>query len=93
MPTCYYCHKLGHLMVDCWTQKKRETKGINDRKPEGLVSSDKSFLKNSFRPHGETIREEYRPFMSDGYISPVGDPGKEIFVKYLSLETLEPLNP
>lgn len=74
MPTCYYYHKLGHLMADNWTQKNRRTKCINDRK---------CFLKNSLRPHREIIREEYRPFESDGYISPMGNPGREMLVKVL----------
>lgn len=82
-PTCYYCHKTGHLIVDCWTQKNRETKGANDRKPEGLVTANKCFPKDNQRPRREIIREEYRLFVSEGYISLAGNPEREISVKVL----------
>ena len=72
-PVCHYCKKPGHIMSDCLLLKKLLEKEAasnafvsgksdwhsNPKRAECSTGSDKS----------EIIREEFKPFVSDGFIS------------------------
>ena len=83
-PVCYYCKKPGHLMSDCYTIKRRQEK---QAKPNALVHSHKGtpfvetvtpqfFSPSSKEETGDlsdSVREEYLPFVSKGFVSTQGD--------------------
>ncbi|VDI28192.1 Hypothetical predicted protein [Mytilus galloprovincialis] len=75
--TCAYCKKNGHLMADCFRlQKKNE----RDNKPKSsacttpyITSTLECPASQAFKSSFCDYMEEYKPFMSDGFISIVDD--------------------
>ncbi|VDI56774.1 Hypothetical predicted protein [Mytilus galloprovincialis] len=75
--TCAYCKKIGHLMADCFRlQKKNE----RDNKPKTsacttpyITSTLECPASQAFKSSFCDYMEEYKPFMSDGFISIVDD--------------------
>ena len=72
-PVCHYCKKPGHVMSDCWLLKKRTEK---DSMPNAFVSSKSNWHSNPNRAEcstgldkSEIIRDEFKPFVSEGFIS------------------------
>ena len=72
-PVCHYCKKPGHVMSDCWLLKKRREK---EATPNGFVSSKSNWRSNPNRAESsigldksEIIREEFKPFVSEGFVS------------------------
>ena len=72
-PVCYYCEKPGYVMSDCWLSKKRREK---EAMPNAFVSSKSNGGSNPNRAESsigleksEIIREEFKPFVSEGCIS------------------------
>ncbi|VDI47747.1 Hypothetical predicted protein [Mytilus galloprovincialis] len=74
---CAYCKKNGHLMADCFRlQKKNE----RDNKPKSsacttpyITSTLECPASQAFNSSFCDYMEEYKPFMSDGFISIVDD--------------------
>ncbi|VDH90407.1 Hypothetical predicted protein [Mytilus galloprovincialis] len=74
---CAYCKKNGHLMADCFRlQKKNE----RDNKPKSsacttpyITSTLECPASQAFKSSFCDYMEEYKPFMSDGFISIVDD--------------------
>ena len=63
-PVCHYCKKPGYVMSDCWST------------PNAFVSSKSNWCSNSNRTEScigldksEIVREEFKPFVSDGFVS------------------------
>ncbi|VDH92819.1 Hypothetical predicted protein [Mytilus galloprovincialis] len=75
--TCAYCKKIGHLMADCFRlQKKNE----RDNKPKTsacttpyITSTLECPASQAFKSSFCDYMEEYKPFMSDGFVSIVDD--------------------
>ncbi|VDI24762.1 Hypothetical predicted protein [Mytilus galloprovincialis] len=75
--TCAYCKKIGHLMADCFRlQKKNE----RDNKPKTsacttpyITSTLECPARQAFKSSFCDYMEEYKPFMSDGFVSIVDD--------------------
>ena len=71
-PVCHYCKKSGHIMSDCWLLKKKKQ---NDATPNAFVSSKSNWRsipdssESSICPNKSEIREEFKPFVSDGFVS------------------------
>ena len=72
-PVCHYCKKPGHVMSDCWLLKKRREK---EATPNAFVSSKSNWHSNPNRAESssgldksEIIREEFKPFVSEGFVS------------------------
>ena len=72
-PVCHYCKKPGHAISDCWLLKKRREK---EATPNAFVSSNSNWHSNPNRAESSTgldkseiIREEFKPFVSEGFIS------------------------
>ncbi|XP_071483344.1 uncharacterized protein [Diadema antillarum] len=64
---CFYCKKDGHVMSACWKlKKKREKEGISNPKalPDALAITRTEHL-----PSFERVAENYKPFISSGYVS------------------------
>ncbi|VDH98014.1 Hypothetical predicted protein, partial [Mytilus galloprovincialis] len=74
---CAYCKKIGHLMADCFRlQKKNE----RDNKPKSsacttpyITSTLECPASQAFKSSFCDYMEEYKPFMSDGFVSIVDD--------------------
>ncbi|VDI39745.1 Hypothetical predicted protein [Mytilus galloprovincialis] len=74
---CVYCKKIGHLMADCFRlQKKNE----RDNKPKSSACTTPYITRTLECPVSQAFRssfcdymEEYKPFMSDGFVSIVDD--------------------
>ncbi|VDI48566.1 Hypothetical predicted protein [Mytilus galloprovincialis] len=74
---CAYCKKNGHLMADCFRlQKKNE----RDNKPKSSACTTPYISSTLECPASQAFKssfcdymEEYKPFMSDGFISIVDD--------------------
>ncbi|VDH99820.1 Hypothetical predicted protein, partial [Mytilus galloprovincialis] len=74
---CAYCKKIGHLMADCFRlQKKNE----RDNKPKSSACTTPYISSTLECPASQAFKssfcdymEEYKPFMSDGFISIVDD--------------------
>ena len=77
--TCYYCRKTGHLATNCYARKSAEHKNGSLNKPHGFISSHKESNKRT----ESRIREEYKPFISNGYVHPVDDATKRVEIKIL----------
>ena len=77
--TCYYCRKAGHLAANCYARKSAEHKNGSLNKPHGFISSRKESNKRT----ESWIREEYKPFISNGYVHPVDDATKRVEIKIL----------
>ena len=77
--TCYYCRKTGHLVANCYARKSAEHKNGSLNKPHGFISSRKE---NNKRTESR-IREEYKPFISNGYVHPVDNATKRVEIKIL----------
>ncbi|VDI78699.1 Hypothetical predicted protein [Mytilus galloprovincialis] len=75
--TCAYCKKIGHLMADCFRlQKKNE----RDNKPKTSACTTPYNTSTLECPASQAFKssfcdymEEYKPFMSDGFVSIVDD--------------------
>lgn len=78
---CHYCNKVGHLVSNCWAKWKDESEAQGQNRPQGLISSDNVTIDR--KPNDKDVREEYRPFVSNGSVSPVGDPTEKKSVKIL----------
>ena len=72
-PVCHYCKKPGHVMSDCWLLKKRRDK---EATPNAFLSNKSNWCSNLNRAESsirldksETIREEFKSFVSEGFIS------------------------
>ena len=70
---CHYCKKPGHVMSDCWLLKKRREK---EATPNAFVSSKSNWRSSPNRAEpsigldkSEIIREEFKPFVSEGFVS------------------------
>ncbi|VDI14070.1 Hypothetical predicted protein [Mytilus galloprovincialis] len=74
---CAYCKKNGHLMADCLRLKKKNER---DNKPKSsacttpyITSTLECPVSQAFKSSFCDYMEEYKPFMSDGFISIVDD--------------------
>ena len=82
---CHYCKKSGHMMSDCWSlKKKRESRLF----PNALVSSkscDNSVTEHIDSKSGrhDLIRDEFKPFVSEGFVSLSGEEANSIPIKIL----------
>uniref|UniRef100_A0A3B1K8B9 Gypsy retrotransposon integrase-like protein 1 n=1 Tax=Astyanax mexicanus TaxID=7994 RepID=A0A3B1K8B9_ASTMX len=69
---CYYCHKPGHIAVDCPALKrKQEREAVSGevRKGVAFVKTVDPVLDYSV---GDLVSDDYRPFVSKGFVS-LGD--------------------
>ncbi|XP_071962573.1 uncharacterized protein [Antedon mediterranea] len=67
--TCNYCKKPGHIMSECFALKRKEGKS----KPSGLVLVKKQKNENLKNLVSDSVLDGYSPFMSDGFVSLIGD--------------------
>ena len=72
---CDFCHKLGHIKPNCYSYKRQLSAS---KRPIALTSNAPSHFeqrlpKNSDRGSFCNVREEFLPFISEGYISLDGD--------------------
>ncbi|KAJ8049409.1 hypothetical protein HOLleu_02151 [Holothuria leucospilota] len=80
--TCGFCHKKGHTMANCFTLAKlKETETASNALANAENSSE---VVVTLRPNSnDKIKEEYLPFVSEGFISLDGNslihPSKLIF--------------
>ncbi len=95
---CYYCGKAGHVIYDCRIKRRDESRvtstsgASSNGKSEGLVFHNKSVLTRSpvvdevtyqFSPKSDDVRDEYRPFVSDGSVSFVDCTSNRVPIKIL----------
>ena len=69
-PVCHYCKKPGNVISDCWLLKKGREK---EAMPHVFVSSKSNWHLNPNRAESnigldksEIVREEFKPFVSEG---------------------------
>ena len=80
---CYYCHRKGHVLVNCLTRKRREqekSQSSNPLKPVGLIKTVPSPAMSSM---AETPDSCFKPFMSEGFVSLTGESSDEQPVRIL----------
>ena len=82
--TCGYCHKKGHFRADCYALKARTSQGSSAGQPKGACCtvSLPSGPAVSVTDQSESVPAVFLPFISDGYVSLVGDSLK-VLVKIL----------
>ncbi|KAJ8033376.1 Protein split ends [Holothuria leucospilota] len=70
--SCGFCHKKGHTMANCFTLAKlKETETASNALANVENSSE---VVVTLRPNSnDKIKEEYLPFVSEGFISPDGN--------------------
>ena len=80
IPMCAYCKKKGHLMSECWTLKRKEER--RSQLSSNACTAVKNILKPVYlensevevkRSESEFIKEEFKPFVSEGFVSLKGD--------------------
>ncbi|KAJ8047599.1 hypothetical protein HOLleu_06640 [Holothuria leucospilota] len=66
--TCGFCHKKGHTMANCFTLAKlKETETASNAL---AIAENSSEVVVTLRPNSnDKIKEEYLPFVSEGFIS------------------------
>ena len=74
-PVCHYCKKSWHVMSDCWLLKKRKKKRKGGN-AQLFVFNNCNWRSNPNRAecsiglnNSEVIREEFKPFVSEGFVS------------------------
>ena len=89
---CYYCKKPGHVLSDCWLLKKRREK---EAMPNAFMSSKSNWCLNPNRAESsigldksEVIKEEFKPFVSEGFVS-LESSFSQIPIKVLLLKVLQ----
>ncbi len=78
-PTCSYCKKKGHLISQCWLLQKKEDQ--NNTFPSALIVAHN--LVHNFEARKpkifenkleiEEIMEEFKPFVTERFVSLIGD--------------------
>ena len=80
IPMCAYCKKKRHLMSECWTLKRKEER--RSQLSSNACTAVKSTLKPVYlensevevkRSESEFIKEEFKPFVSEGFVSLKGN--------------------
>ncbi|XP_063417696.1 uncharacterized protein LOC134700267 [Mytilus trossulus] len=75
--TCAYCKKIGHLMADCFRLQKKNERDIKPKTSACTTPYITSTLecpaRQAFKSSFCDYMEEYKPFMSDGFVSIVDD--------------------
>lgn len=73
---CFYCHEQGHLIAVCPTLKKKQhTRNVKTPSPIALIQTKPSSILDVNVTEGENddIDEDFRPFISQGFVSLVDD--------------------
>ena len=70
VPTCYYCKRKGHVMSECWALKKKEK---SKSKADLVVQKSRTVQSKSTDGPSVESNDEYRPLISDGLVSLVGE--------------------
>ncbi|KAJ8045540.1 hypothetical protein HOLleu_08569 [Holothuria leucospilota] len=66
--TCGFCHKKGHTMANCFTLAKLKETGTASNALANAENSSEVVV--TLRPNSkDQIKEEYLPFVSEGFIS------------------------
>lgn len=70
---CFYCHKKGHVLVDCLSLKRKQLQPpVSQPKSMGLIKSKSPGIETS------QIASEpdpcFKPFILEGFVSVTGDP-------------------
>ena len=66
-PECFHCHKRGHVMADCWHLKSSNQ---SSTKPTmTTVKAQGCYKLETQDPISDCQYEEYKPFISHGYVS------------------------
>ena len=78
VPTCSYCKKKGHIISECWVLKRKNEQKVKTY--PNACSAIKSTLQplNNAEPQlkrseSEFLIEDYKPFISKGFVSLIGD--------------------
>ncbi|MES9950010.1 MAG: RNase H-like domain-containing protein [Candidatus Thiodiazotropha sp.] len=77
---CNYCKQTGHLIADCLALKRKQQRQ-EGLKPTGLTSlrlkpqscSRDDNISNEKISQSDSVMEIYEPFLSDGFVSLIGD--------------------
>ena len=78
-PMCSYCKKKGHLISECWLLQKKEDKNksfpnafsVKQSPVHNFVAKKPEILEE--RSESEEIMEEFKPFVSEGFVSLIGE--------------------
>lgn len=85
---CNYCKTRGHIVTDCFKLKNKKSGFRDESKPTGLTTlkfrpqscvEEKPLFKvkepefQASDPQSDSVMEIYEPFMSDGFVSLLGD--------------------
>lgn len=82
---CFYCHKKGHVISDCFSLKRRQQVSPGPQKPKGMglikgVSPPEAGMS---QPEEDGPDDCFKPFMSEGLVSFTGNPEEQRPVRML----------
>ena len=78
---CYYCHKGGHVMADCYALKRKHS-SQSPVKPTAFIRSAPQTSQSVGRP-GPAVKTGYEPFIFNGLVSLTGQPNDQKSVRML----------
>ncbi|XP_029927354.1 uncharacterized protein LOC115373220 [Myripristis murdjan] len=74
---CFYCREPGHLIAACPVLKKKEqSKNAKGPTPVGLIQTRSDSVQPSNLSEKELIDSDFRPFVTQGFVSLVGEERK-----------------
>ena len=75
VPTCGHCGKRGHVMSNCFKlARKREQEGVTSSNELAILERPpQEIVYNQIPENSDKIKEEYLPFVSEGFVSICGD--------------------
>lgn len=77
---CFYCHKRGHILVDCLLLKRKQASGQTPLQPKGVglirtVSSPSvDILRSLHSSSCDNPDPCFKPFITEGFVSHTEDP-------------------
>ena len=75
---CGYCKKLGHTISECWTLQRKNKQQVSSNaltvsKTQGFNVPKLELTKGKDTPICIGIADSYKPFLSEGYVTLVGE--------------------
>ena len=87
---CFYCHKVGHMINDCFLLKRKQGMLLRAKPPTGVAlihtvvrSATKQVLQGNCSLKVSVPDRSYEPFIFEGFVSLTNDEASQRPVKIL----------